>query len=914
MSWETNATDLTYAKLPGEIGEEEYWSRVSDTLVDPRLNGRVHVVQEIIKKSDAAAHSNNPTNVGLRYLQYDMLTDAVVRFGYIEPVPTSGVKYRAGGLGFDLTTERLYCLYAVDGGLNIYTPGGANTVVMKQSSDGGGSWSTQETVATSATSFWNSSRMRNGVAVSFGYDGNAVVIFHEEEAANSELTAVHFNRDTSSWGNNTNVATFGATGGTGGRAVDVAVGPEGQAVAVCSYPDTSNTSRVKIFTYDPSTDTWTGGQTMQSRTAGGTRDVDFVKVEFNIARQEFDVFWHIYGTNVRYTSVDLNRVIGSPTDLSFGAGFGAAWNGWISAIGDPVGDLHVIQDVGTGNPVHKHIDRNTFTVTTTSLDYTASTPQAMQMSTSGEIITYANQLRVFCTSSVVTASDVKEDLWTFGDPDGVPLGAASMWNGHGKIVGLTSYEDVNVDQVAIDRRLVAYIGDTVYHDGGTNEFIGNSLGNLATEPVPDFATMEDNAGDNALFITDGGDNILNKWVLGDTAMAAVSNTWDGNNQSESPPKASIIESAKNRLWAVDPRYPRKLMFSGLRDGEAWSLTQASLDEDDPGFLFMQDLPWGEGITAVKELHGNRYVFSQNAIMEVSGDTPGVGGLSADINIPRFRTRKVVDGVGAVANRAVASIGTDLIFLSRKGVHSLLATEKFGDVDEKYLSWPIQDIFATFNEDLLERAQAVNYRRKNWYVVNVSRGTDGSKLKTLLIYDYSQNAWALWTFDFEITCLHTRVNPTTKREELLAGSDRGHVYLLDQGTRTDDDGATNYTGSFRSMHLHGGDPETYKKFTRLILHFAKPDVGTVTGNYWVDNHGPFPFTIDQNPYDQAMIGNFEIGTDTIGSGGDVTPVTRHVVVNKRGRTFVFKIDCTAGNMNVSGAEMQIVPGHPRKITK
>jgi hypothetical protein len=451
-----------------------------------------------------------------------------------------------------------------------------------------------------------------------------------------------------------------------------------------------------------------------------------------------------------------------------------------------------------------------------------------------------------------------------------------------------------------NRRLIAYIGSSIYHDNNEGEFAGNSLVDaaypVADRPAATFAVMEDANGDDTLYVADG-ENILKKWYFGATAEYFVPVT--------GAPKASIITVAKNRSWANDIDNPRVAYFSELRNGDGWDTVGATTDEEDAGFIYMNDLPDGEGITNISVLHGNRYVASQNGIVEISGDTPYLG-LSADVNARPFLVRPISNQIGMASGRCFVNIGADGLFMSRRGVHSLAATDKFGDVEDKYVSAPIQSMFASLNKDLFWRTQGVNYRRKNLAIWNVSRDIDEGKMKTLIVFDYAQNVWSIWTFDYEILCLHTRVNPDTRQEELLAGSDRGHVYVLDQDTRTDDDGTTDYTFTIKSSWIHDGDPASLQKFSRLVTHLTSADVGTLTGQYWVDNHGPFSFTIGQNPYSSAIIGDFVIGTDTIGGAG-FPPPSEETVLNKRGKKYQVEYTCATGNAAIAGAEVWIVPG-------
>jgi hypothetical protein len=181
-------------------------------------------------------------------------------------------------------------------------------------------------------------------------------------------------------------------------------------------------------------------------------------------------------------------------------------------------------------------------------------------------------------------------------------------------------------------------------------------------------------------------------------------------------------------------------------------------------------------------------------------------------------------------------------------------------------------------------------------------------KTLVIFDYGQQQWiGVWRFDLEI-CSLLALTPQNQGELLLAGTDRGYVVSLDQDSKTQEVGDATYTSRIRTMLLHGGDPKTYKKFTRLILHLKQPSITPLEGQYWVDDHPPVSFSASQSAFGGvAVIGTFIIGTDKIGGSGPALPVEINIPINRRGRTLMLEFFNTDGDFAIIGLEVPYIPG-------
>ena len=121
----------------------------------------------------------------------------------------------------------------------------------------------------------------------------------------------------------------------------------------------------------------------------------------------------------------------------------------------------------------------------------------------------------------------------------------------------------------------------------------------------------------------------------------------------SPEKASLVELHKERVWAAGGYdYPDRIYFSDDLNPLEW--TSAT---DNAGVI---DVPtWdGESITALKAYNDALYIFKQNSIHRITGDT------YADFNLSQ-----VSENVGAYSQECVAILDDTCFVLNQNGLYA-----------------------------------------------------------------------------------------------------------------------------------------------------------------------------------------------------------------------------------------------------
>ena len=196
------------------------------------------------------------------------------------------------------------------------------------------------------------------------------------------------------------------------------------------------------------------------------------------------------------------------------------------------------------------------------------------------------------------------------------------------------------------------------------------------------------------------------------------------------------------------------------------------------------------------------IFKERSILAVEN-------LYGDLSTTRLT--EVTREFGCVSQNSIASTGSDIIFLSQRGVISLKQTE-YGISQSVVLplSDPIQDV--------IEEIDQVNWRKScaayfsNRYILSVPvEGGDGTNQRTL-VYNFLNQAWeGYWEGELLIPRYYVRL-VVAGTDTLCWGDESGYVHNFDFNALQD----RNRTGAIRqiatSVHFRGhtGDKNPYSQ--------------------------------------------------------------------------------------------------------
>ena len=218
---------------------------------------------------------------------------------------------------------------------------------------------------------------------------------------------------------------------------------------------------------------------------------------------------------------------------------------------------------------------------------------------------------------------------------------------------------------------------TIFSAGNNQIFTGTTT--LVAVTLPVGYTITDNNwkivsfNNNVYFFQEGHSPLVS--TAGATTLTVL--TSSGSNV---PPKGNEVLAGFGRLWSADTDTNTYTVYwSSLLDGEDWHGGSA-------GSINLTTV-WPNGydeVVALAEHNNFLLVFGKKNILVFTGaDSPSASLTLLD----------TIEGTGCVARDSVKSTGTDLIFLSTRGLMSLQRI-----IQEKSL--PLNDISTNVRNDLL----------------------------------------------------------------------------------------------------------------------------------------------------------------------------------------------------------------------
>lgn len=893
MAFSARATNLTpnYEVAGGTGPLDRIYSRWLDGAADPSNDAIAHIVREV-------KATGSLDEIGIHYVHYDMSSQSVVReLDIVAATSPSGgqASERAPRIAANGPRGKLWTVWIASTGNSQNSPGSAGSVKVSQSTLTGASWSSPATISTGDSYVYP--------CIGFGIDGSGFIIAYNSTQGRYDY--FRYDKTADSWDAPVNLLTPASPQAS---ASAVAVDHEGNAYAIVDNKPSTTQSSPKLMYWNGTA--WSQGSTIETASPGSNVTITFPVIRYDVINLQYMLAYGFQASqNARGAILSRNGIVSNLTSTGGPSIFsGPAPQATMNGTLDQLGNLNfLVTGTGSANPdVYQYAVDGTWSKKA-DLDYDGQASPFPNDSAYGGSFHVYNEHGFALWVADENGGVSNEDLWVADDPEYIDLPEGGVEAEYGCIVGLQTY--AALESGAIKRRLIVYAGNGVYDDQGTGEPAGNLISTGAFEPIPSMVVFN---GD--LYIADGV-NTLKRWNPSLAAAVTVTGA----------PKAAGVFAAANRLWAWEEGSQR-LYYSKLLDGTTWQLTDAPVpsNEEDPLFLDLFDFLEGEPITAGIEFLGARFIFTENSYVRITGETPGYSSTALSANVPLFSVKLGSSNTGCFAKNALVNVGSDVFFVSRKGLHSLRTTDTAGAIEESYLSYPIQPFFDGLSKATLRRSQAVHYRRRNWYVIAIPGTADGGALKTVLVYDYAQQKWARWEFDFEICSLHSRINSALDKEELLAGTNLGFIVKLDQTVRKQQVGSEEYEAVLRTSWIHPGTLRSHSEFTRIFHFFNRPSLGEVNTRYWVDRHQPVTEVLDVRPSTSAGDKTSTIGFATIGVDARIgaTPGGSSVLVDsinlnrggKKGRMLMYEVRCPTGDMEYAGSEIQMIPGSFRDSSK
>ena len=407
--------------------------------------------------------------------------------------------------------------------------------------------------------------------------------------------------------------------------------------------------------------------------------------------------------------------------------------------------------------------------------------------------------------------------------------------------------------------------------GDADDFVFTNLATgLTSNAVPCYTTFDD-------FL-----------ILSSDSTVDVPRSYDQTtfqNLAGSPPRFSFSVKHQNRVWAAGIyTTPSRLHYSGNLDPEDWTGGTSGTIDIDPND--------GDMITGLASFKNELWVFKgpyHGSIHRITGATPST-----------FARTMFVNGLGACWHNAIFQMGTDgsgsdLGFVSQFGsVHSLNATDAFGDFNDKALSRPIQSWLQNhLNFNRLRYIQAVNYPVGGFVLFTASVDSSSTN-NACFIMDYRFNPvrWSyLPALDAGALGLFTESNNV--KRVYLGGND-GYVRRAFVANRSLDT-TTAIAAKVTTPYCNYGQPIYMKTLSHAAVGIAPKGSYDLTFGWQVDTMTQQTATVEQGGGDvlgSADANQFTLGTSALG-GSQYTDRFIEEVTGE-GRAFQYQVTNSGNN--------------------
>ena len=321
----------------------------------------------------------------------------------------------------------------------------------------------------------------------------------------------------------------------------------------------------------------------------------------------------------------------------------------------------------------------------------------------------------------------------------------------------------------------------------------------------------------------------------------------------SPPDLSIGTVFLGRLWTNDKDEPDRLHYSATGDSEKW------LGTADSGAL---DIDPGDGddagISSVFVYQNILYVGKGSKLYRVRGETPET-----------FLIEPATRGIGCESHAATITVDNrDTVFLSRRGFHSIIATDRYGDTENAFLSAKIQPTFDGWSRGRLRYTQGTYIPTLNSIAFAISEG--GSTQDNIWLYNVEAGQWYRWP---STPCAALSRRFVSNDYKMIFSNYAGRISQAQNGVYTDyGSNAITYTIQTGTIYPQN-DAVSRKGFKSLSLLYRPKGRYRFAVSVTVDNHNAQLLIFEDSNPGNALGTAFILGESRLAVSGKLQPFTR-----------------------------------------
>lgn len=327
------------------------------------------------------------------------------------------------------------------------------------------------------------------------------------------------------------------------------------------------------------------------------------------------------------------------------------------------------------------------------------------------------------------------------------------------------------------------------------------------------------------------------------------------------PDASFGFIHLGRIWTNDKAFRDYLHYCETFDHTLW------LGLGDSGALPINPGDGDpEGIVNGYVYKGFAVTAKKDARYRIIGDSP-----------ENFLVERISQGLGNEGAMAIAVDETDVVFVSKRGVHSQQATDTYGDTDAAYLSADIKPSFNDFEQAQLDLMQGAYIPELNSIALSITE--DGQQqANDVWLYNFEvqvpgkerAGAWYRWP-DISCTALNRRF--TNSKHKLVFGTVDGRVIQAQKEGDFTDFGTTGIPFRIKTGTIYpGNDPQSMKAFKRITMIYRPKGNFSFAVQAKIDNHEQQGFAFNELSGLDLLGETFILGESLLGSANTLAPFT------------------------------------------
>lgn len=339
------------------------------------------------------------------------------------------------------------------------------------------------------------------------------------------------------------------------------------------------------------------------------------------------------------------------------------------------------------------------------------------------------------------------------------------------------------------------------------------------------------------------------------------------------PDASFAFNHLSREWTNDKNDQDLLHYCETFDDSKW------LGIGDSGAIYI-----GFGDGDPKGLI-NAYVYKGFVVAGKGASRSRILGDSPE----NFTVEKISDGMGNEGPFSVAVDESDVIFISKRGIHSQQTTDQYGDTDAAYLS---ADIKPTFNDfDNLDLIQGAYIPELNSVAFSTQDRGDNSPNDVWLYNIENQvpgkqkpGCWYRWP-NISCTALTRRID--NNKNKLVFGTSNGRVIQAQKFRNYADFDEDGILYQVKTGTIYpGGDPQSMKAFHKITLFYRPIGSFNFSVAAKIDNNETQSFSFAQASGSDLLGIDFILGASELGASAELAPFT--YTMDGHGRGIVLTI--------------------------